>query len=85
MIHSQGWLAGSYGKELTSNLLTVDQGGGGGGGVWCRTLHIPPLSTSVIICQVCDFSIGRVGWWKVFEKVLLAVMLTEGHSFLLAL
>lgn len=85
MIHSQGWLAGSYGKELTSNLLTVDQGGGGGWVVWCRTLHIPPLSTSVIICQVCDFSIGRVGWWKVFEKVLLAVMLTEGHSFLLAL
>jgi hypothetical protein len=28
LIHQQGGLEGSYGKELTSNLLTVDAGVG---------------------------------------------------------
>lgn len=48
MIHSQGWLAGSYGKELTSNLLTVDKGGGGSFGVGLYTFHPCQLRSSYV-------------------------------------
>jgi hypothetical protein len=56
LVHQQGGLAGSYGKELTSNLLTVDAGGGSFGvGLYIFHSFRCGLQLQSSYSQVSDF------------------------------